>query len=228
MAGDLRRVFLQGCARLADELSNDGFERRRSGQTLVRAVGDLTFEISLGSSHYNSPDYVALRIAAQIRSKALRAWRKKRGDGDARDQVLGCYVGFLLGRDASLEWDLGREGSRESQLSDALATLRRHVLPHFGRFEDIAGLPHYLAELNLAWAANLTGPLEFFVARGRADLARTYVSEIMRVHDITDDELRAGLNGQIPQSWTPLQRDIASLAQRYTEIAAGSADSDGA
>jgi hypothetical protein len=140
-----RDVILGACEAIAAALEGDGFAFLRSGPKLKRADGDLTFQIFFQSDRNNMAGRrAAVWIHAGVRSATLGHWRRAHpmpwggGDGPDAGLVAGGQIGNLTTGPNWLEWDFADRSGRAAEIDDAIATIRRIVLPFFALFANPA------------------------------------------------------------------------------------------
>lgn len=168
-----REVFLAGCQQIADAFAADGFVYARSSQKLTRKTSDFSFRILFQSSHHNiAGELVALWIHAHVDSKRIGAWNNARPRPSKSDGVGGGQIGNLLPAASWMEWNLADGANRAAVLSDAVATIRRVVLPFFALFDDVPALCERLVNEDVPGMDVLGPPIEFllyFADRPRAE-----------------------------------------------------------
>ena len=120
-------VILRTCEAIADRLKGDGFSFVKSGRTLKRVRGDLVFLIWFQSDRNN--------IAGRRAAVWIHAGVKKRGGRF----IDGGQIGNLLPQKTWMEWDFADETAREGEIDDAVAAIKRIILPFFARFDDLPG-----------------------------------------------------------------------------------------
>lgn len=125
MASDKpREVILRACATVADKLRDDGFSFIKSGPKLKRVHNGRVFSIWFQSDRNN---IAGVRAAVWIHA----------GVQNAREApfIAGGQIGNLVPDRTWMEWDFADEAARDSEIDDAVATIRRIVLPFFAEFE---------------------------------------------------------------------------------------------
>lgn len=139
---DPREVYLAGCGTIADAIRADGYSYIKSGAKLRRKSQDFTFQISFQSSHNNiSGELVALWIHVYVFSPTLKQWRiSNHCLVNKSDFVAGGQIGNLISPFSWMEWNLAVPNRRDSQIADAVSTIRRIAAPYFSMFDAIPAL----------------------------------------------------------------------------------------
>jgi hypothetical protein len=128
LAGDKPRdVIHRACEAIADQLREDGFSLVKSGSKLKRARGDHVLTIWFQSDRNN--------IAGRRAAVWIHAGVQKVG---STSFIAGGQIGNLLPEATWMEWDFADEGTRGNEIDDAVAAIRRIVLPFFAPFENRA------------------------------------------------------------------------------------------
>jgi hypothetical protein len=122
-----RDVILRSCQAIATKFREDGFSFVKSGPMLKRVQGGRVFKVVFQSDRNN--------IAGRRAAVWIHAIIDEAGSGT---RVAGSHIGDLLAEPRWLEWDFADEGSREDEVSDAVAAIRRLILPYFATFENRA------------------------------------------------------------------------------------------
>ncbi|MGE3420392.1 MAG: hypothetical protein AB7I42_30455 [Bradyrhizobium sp.] len=120
-----RDVIFRSCQAIADKLREDGFSFVKSGPMLKRAQGGRVFKIAFQSDRNN--------IAGRRAAIWIHAIIDEAVSGD---RIAGSQIGDLLTERSWMEWDFADEASREHEVSDAVAAIRRLILPFFATFEN--------------------------------------------------------------------------------------------
>jgi hypothetical protein len=118
-------VILRACEMIADRLKDDGFSFLKSGPKLKRVHGDHVFSIFFQSDRNN--------IAGRRAAVWIHAGIQNKGSIEFID---GGQIGNLVPQKTWMEWDFADEAAREREINDAVATIRRIILPFFTRFEN--------------------------------------------------------------------------------------------
>jgi hypothetical protein len=118
-----REVILSAIQAIAGHLEEDGFSFVKSGPKLKRVHGDHILSILFQSDRNN--------IAGRRAAVWIHAGVQNKGSATFID---GGQIGNLLPQQTWMEWDFADEGSRESEILDAVAAIRRIALPFFARF----------------------------------------------------------------------------------------------
>ena len=130
-------VYEAACAAIGQALAPAGFRYAKSGPHLRRNVGDFTHEISFQSSHHNvRGEYVALWIHAAVRSKSIKAWRRRQDPQIGWDRVAGGQIGNLEPEPGWSEWNLADPETRSAAVNEAVGAIQRTILPFFALFVD--------------------------------------------------------------------------------------------
>ena len=118
-------VILRACETMADQLKDDGFSFIKSGPKLKRVHGDHVFSVMFQSDRNN---IAGTRAAVWIHGGVQNSGRAEFIDGG--------QIGSLLPQKTWMEWDFADETTRESEINDAVAAIRRIILPFFAQFEN--------------------------------------------------------------------------------------------
>src|SRR6266542_3439002 len=132
----VRRVLASAQGYFAEGLANEGFHYNRTGKYLYRRSDGISHRIVFTTSDANGPDqFVALYILFHVRAHRLAVWRTKHAE--ARTDVIShrSLADFEPGV-VTVEYDLGPRTTRQAELQDALARIRRHGLPYFRSLFD--------------------------------------------------------------------------------------------
>jgi hypothetical protein len=122
-----RDVILRACEMIADQLKHDGFSFVRSGPKLKRVRGDHVFSILFQSDRNNiAGRRAAVWIHAGVQNKGRAAF------------IDGGQIGNLVPQKTWMEWDFADKRARESEINDAVAAIKRIILPFFAQFENRA------------------------------------------------------------------------------------------
>ena len=119
-----RDVMMRACQMIADKLASDGFAFVKSGMKLKRVQGDRVQAILFQSDRNNIP---GRRAAVWIHAGVQNAGSPKFIDGG--------QIGNLLAEPTWMEWDFADESARDDEIDDAVAAIRRIILPFFAEFE---------------------------------------------------------------------------------------------
>lgn len=113
---------------------------------MKRVREDLTFAIRFQSDRNNIAGHrAAVWIHCGVSSRRLAEWRRRhpdawiRREGPEAGWIVGAQIGNLGPSPCWMEWDFADKATRESQVDDAVAAIRRIILPFFARFDDPAG-----------------------------------------------------------------------------------------
>lgn len=120
-----RDLILRACEKIADQLRGDGFSFVKSGPKLKRVHEDLVFTIMFQSDRNN--------IAGRRAAVWIHAGVQKKGSPDFID---GGHIGGLNQQQTWMEWDFADEHTRENEINDAVAAIKRIILPFFAQFEN--------------------------------------------------------------------------------------------
>jgi hypothetical protein len=119
-----RDVILRACEMIAGQFKEDGFSFVRSGPKLKRVHRDRVFSILFQSDRNN---FAGKRAAVWIHAGVQNA---------GSDFIAGGQIGNLLPEPAWMEWDFADESARDREIDDAVAAIRRIILPFFAALED--------------------------------------------------------------------------------------------
>jgi hypothetical protein len=122
-----RDVILRSCEAIADKLKEDGFSFVKSGPKLKRVQADRVFTIWFQSDRNN--------IAGRRAAVWIHAGIQEARSGT---RIAGGQIGNLVAEPTWMEWDFADEVSRQNEISDAVAAIRRIILPFFATFENQA------------------------------------------------------------------------------------------
>lgn len=151
-------VYEASCAEIASHFSSLGFRYAKSGPHFSKRSGDFTFKVSFQSSYHNIPGrHVALRVAANVASRSLKAWRAQHPHPFRNgDFVAGGLLGNLLDDHPYIEWDLGGRRKRTRVVADIVEGIQTIALPYFERFSDPVALASWLRshELPAIWVGD--------------------------------------------------------------------------
>lgn len=120
-----RDVILRACETIAGQLKKDGFSFVKSGPKLKRVQGDRVFSILFQSDRNN--------IAGRRAAVWIHAGVQNVGSATF---IAGGQIGNLLPEPTWMEWDFADDKARESEIEDAVAAIRRIILPFFAQFEN--------------------------------------------------------------------------------------------
>jgi hypothetical protein len=120
-------VILRACEAIADQLREDGFSFVKSGLKLKRIRADHVFTIRFQSDRSN--------VAGRRAAVWIHAGVQEVG---STSFIAGGQIGNLLPEATWMEWDFADEEARGSEINDAVAAIRRIVLPFFAPFENRA------------------------------------------------------------------------------------------
>ena len=119
-----RDVILGACEAIADKLREDGFSFGKSGPKLKRVQNGRVFSIMFQSDRNN--------IAGRRAAVWIHAGVQNVG---STSFIAGGQIGNLLAEPTWMEWDFADESARESEIDDAVASIRRIILPFFAQYE---------------------------------------------------------------------------------------------
>jgi hypothetical protein len=120
-----RDVILRACEEIGGYLKDDGFSWVKSGPKLKRVHGDHVFSILFQSDRNN--------IAGRRAAVWIHAGVQKNGRTEFID---GGQIGNLLPQETWMEWNFADENAREREINDAVAAIKRIILPFFAQFDD--------------------------------------------------------------------------------------------
>jgi hypothetical protein len=119
-----RDVILRACEAIGEQLQGDGFSFVKTGPKLRRVHGDHVFSILFQSDRNN--------IAGRRAAVWIHAGVQNAGSPDF---IEGGQIGNLLPQKTWMEWDFADERARQNEINDAVAAIRRIILPFFHQFE---------------------------------------------------------------------------------------------
>ena len=120
-----RDVILRACQAIGDKLAEDGFSFVKSGPKLKRVRGDQVFTIIFQSDRNN--------IAGRRAAVWIHAGVQNAGNATF---IGGGQIGNLQAKPTWMEWDFADASTREGEIEDAVAAIRRIILPFFDQFEN--------------------------------------------------------------------------------------------
>lgn len=157
-----KEVILSACEAIAAALKPDGFAYAKSGPKLKRMQGDLTFTIMFQSDRNNvAGRRAAVWIHAGVSSEKLAQVRRSDpmpwgGDaGPGAGTVTGGQIGNLLAKPTWMEWDFADVETRQSEIDDAIAAIRRIILPFFALFDAPQNAVVQLLDRHALWPGAL-------------------------------------------------------------------------
>jgi len=119
-----RDVILRACEMIAGQLKEDGFSFVRSGPKLKRVRRDRVFSIMFQSDRNNiAGKRAAIWIHAGVQNAGSTTF------------IAGGQIGNLLPEPTWMEWDFADESARDREIDDAVAAIRRIILPFFATFQ---------------------------------------------------------------------------------------------
>lgn len=142
-----REIYLAACQRIAGAFADDCYVFRKSGPVLSRKTDPFDFQIAFQSSHSNlRGKLVILWLNGLVTSPPLKKWRSTHPClRKESDYVAGGLIGNLDRLPSCMEWNLAIGGQRDQQITDAVESIRRIILPYFALFDDIPALIERLA-----------------------------------------------------------------------------------
>ena len=120
-----RDVILRSCQAIADELRENGFSFVKGSPRLKRVQSGRIFTIAFQSDRNN--------IAGRRAAIWIHAIVDEAGSGN---RIAGSQIGNLAAEPSWMEWDFADEASRENEISNAVAAIRRMILPFFATYEN--------------------------------------------------------------------------------------------
>ena len=119
-----RDVILRACEAIAEKLKVDGFSFVKSGPKLKRVHCDRVFSIMFQSDRNNiAGKRAAIWIHAGVQNAGSTTF------------IAGGQIGNLLPEPTWMEWDFADESARDREIDDAVAAIRRIILPFFATFQ---------------------------------------------------------------------------------------------
>ena len=215
-----KAVISDACAEIADRLKEDGFTFLKSGPRLKRIQGDVTHEIAFQSDHNNiAGRRAAVWIHAGVSSSRLGQWRRThpndwvRLEGPHAGRIVGAQIGNLTTPYGWMEWDFADESKREGLLDDAVAAIRRIILPFFAMFEDPSRSIEPLIQYDPLWQVSL---LEYALAALGTEAAETFGRSLLRRKPDVQQHFEVAYaefaKTAPPRARGQLGRDLAALA----------------
>ena len=180
-----RDVYLSACASIAESFEPLGYKYAKSGPHFRKRSKDFTFQISFQSSRNNVPgEHVCLWIHANVFSRRLKQWREQQPNVHTSDFVAGGQIGNLQTDSAWLEWELADPDNRQSQIDDAISTIKKLAVPYFALFDDLPSLMSRLTTDDLP-SMTIGGVLEFLMCFSDQQTAKTAAANfLIRRHDL--------------------------------------------
>ncbi len=213
-------VISNACAEIADRLTEHGFTFLKSGPGLKRVQGDVTHEIAFQSDRNNiAGRRAAVWIHAGVSSRRLGQWRSThpndwvRREGPYSGRIVGGQIGNLTTPHGWMEWDFADQAKRQGLINDAVAAIRRIVLPFFALFEDPGRSIETLIQYDLMWQVSL---LEYALASLGTEAAETFGRSLLRrkpeVQELFEAAYAEFAKTAPPRARGQLGRDLAALA----------------
>ena len=133
-----RDIFLRACNEIAVPFLEKGFKTSKKGQCLKRISKDkdLTFEICLHSSTYNSSCSVDIYPLITITSKSLKNWvHRETLNINNGGLVFHNHIGYLSPINEYKSWNLAGL-SYELSVKTIIALLEKYACPIIDLFEN--------------------------------------------------------------------------------------------
>ena len=183
-------VYLAGCAAVGEAFAADGYRFAPSGPHFSRRLGDLVFKVSFQSSFNNvAGEYVAMWIHAYIYSPAIKKWGAQHQMPVPSDFVAGGQIGNLLEHPSWMKWNLANPANRQTEIGNAIKTVRDVALPFFSAFEDTSAVIERLRRGNIP-SMGLLAAFGFAACFGSISIAREIaIAFLMRRPDLRDQYL---------------------------------------
>jgi len=171
-----RDVFNQACAFIADHFSSDGFTFSKSGPHMNKKYGDLTFQVSFSSSHYNiAGKYISLKVGLGIYSAKFKKWHKQNGLRNPSNFVTGSTL-----EKHNLEWDLANPEERNEVIEGCIRAIKDFSPVYFERYTDIEKVVEDVANGALEICAGIASRMQFLIFFGDINIARSYAVRVMK------------------------------------------------
>jgi len=120
-----RDVILRACETIGRQLKEEGFSFVKSVPKLKRVQSGRTFSIFFQSDRNN------------IAGKRAAVWMHAGVQNSGSETfIAGGQIGNLLAEPTWMEWDFADEKTREREIQDAVAAIRRIILPFFAKYES--------------------------------------------------------------------------------------------
>jgi hypothetical protein len=192
-----RDIYLAACERVAEAFAGEGFSFAKTGPRMTRTQAGWKQEVSFQSSHHNVPgERIALWVHANLKSAALKKWRKlHKSPFGADDMMGGGQIGNLRSPTGWIDWDLADARGRDKVIASVVKEIRALALPFFAKFQDlprlrdelgknhVPGLDIHAAVELLLWhfdAAAAARYVEGWLER-RTDLVPLVQAELLRM-----------------------------------------------
>jgi hypothetical protein len=169
----VRAVLTAAHLYLADHLKVDGFHYRKRGKYLYRRSDGITHRIIFQTSDANVPDqFIALYILFHVVSPEFASWRHQHGELHS-DLISHRSLADFESGVITIEYDLGPQTTRQSELADALRRIQDHGLGYFATLSDKrTALASAQAWPGLGFARHeVSAAVEFALFQGRRDIA---------------------------------------------------------
>jgi len=215
-----RDVILAACEAIAADLKSDGFSFARSVPKLNRVQGDFTFTVLFQSDRNNiAGKRAAVWIHAGVDSRKLAKARRSHpmpwgGDnGLGAGTVTGGQIGNLLAKPTWMEWDFADQERRQNEIDDAIAAIRRIILPFFALFDDPPSAVELLVQRPGLWPSSLIQYAKVAIGRVAAEAAGNSFlkcNPLVRKH--FDEALAKFKKDGLPSYHTDIGSDLAAIA----------------
>lgn len=139
MEQNTKDIYMEACEKIAEEFSPLGFKYLKSKPSLKKTKGDLTFEITFGSSRFNSKDRkIAINLHAWVFSKKIKAWRSEQKQcAKPSNQVAHSDIRYLSEPWIKDRWNLADSNKRNECITDITNSIKKNVIPFFEKFESV-------------------------------------------------------------------------------------------
>lgn len=134
-------VYRNACAQIASRLEPHGFKYFANGPKVKKISGDLTYEISFGTSMFNSNYTIVIDCHAWVKSKTLKKWRQsepqcKNTEGKVSDIVAHSGIRYLPAERIVTNWNLVNPLERDRIVDQIVQAIENSVLPFFDKFQN--------------------------------------------------------------------------------------------
>lgn len=142
-----RVVYLGVCQSIGESLAAEGYRYAKSGPKCSRRVGDLTYEVSFGSSNRNEAgDYIKLSVGVLVASRKMKQWEKSVGFPQPAGLLGSRGIGALTPEYRYMFWNVADPRSRQSTTEGIVAAIEELAFPWFASFEDVSARCSHLVK----------------------------------------------------------------------------------
>jgi hypothetical protein len=146
-----REVYLSVCQTIAAYYEPLGFKYSPSGQhlRLKNKDSEFIFQISFGSSHYNSiGENVKLEVCANVLSHKFKKWQTQNQVGEFNKNPCEYFAGGNIGNLQEVHkyktWNVADPTTRSGTIEDIILNINALALPFFESFKQINALIPYI------------------------------------------------------------------------------------